>query len=442
MAHTGVSPHAFMEVRYSAPVPGSSVRILNREDYEPTQARIRNSRLTVRGPDGEEVFRYDFGPDHPTDPLEFRFALPPAPPPAAGPPIAAAYCAVWDALRNGAAEEDLSLPARAEIANDDPAAGAAEEDALYVNALTLRARLGDGHYRCVAARLDGATAAFEFPFEGVGNAVARRMLIALRVSAPAEAAPRATADALRGRGPLDATQRLVTFALTRPQPGQGAAAGAGVVAGARCAWLEVWQQFVETRLRPVPRASVWSFPPGMTARRATVSLTELIVPRHAPLRPGALPITALPFVWVFVRHRALVPVGEQAAAPRPMLVGPRPPGWTTDRPSAAAAPPGWVNRADTLRFVCAVPSARMCGEAAYSNLSGGAPVSVQVVDTSLVAALEVCVVLPSWEVLDVVEYDDPDGLVPLEAPGDDHAGVSVLLSLQFDEAPAKRARPE
>lgn len=167
-------------------------------------------------------------------------------------------------------------------------------------------------------------------------------------------------------------------------------------------------------------------------RRATAFLSEVVVPRNALLRSLNTAITNVPFVWCYVRHRALQSAGDQAAIVT-RLVDP-------DRVmDGALQPPAWVTHRDTLWFHLTVPSSRIAGESRYVSLFASNNVPVFTTDSIRSALPEFCFVLPSGEVMDFQQYDDNVAL-PIEAPQDEWAAVNALFVVQFEEPPTKRQR--
>ena len=67
-------------------------------------------------------------------------------------------------------------------------------------------------------------------------------------------------------------------------------------------------------------------------------------------------------------------------------------------------PPSWVQRGSTIRFLLALASARIPGESQFLTLSTDAAVVVELEDAAVSAVPELCFVLPSGDVLDLVEY--------------------------------------
>ena len=102
-------------------------------------------------------------------------------------------------------------------------------------------------------------------------------------------------------------------------------------------------------------------------------------------------------------------------------------------------PPAWIQDRDTLWFQLAIPDARIPGESKYIGLFASNPVPVEVNDNVGASLPEFCLVLPTGEVVDFVQYDDNIPL-PAEVPQDEYACISALLAVQFEEPPPKRQR--
>ena len=102
-------------------------------------------------------------------------------------------------------------------------------------------------------------------------------------------------------------------------------------------------------------------------------------------------------------------------------------------------PPDWITQRDTLWFLLTVPGGRIPGESRYVALGSSNSVPVNVSDTIGSALPEICLVLPSGEVLDFVQYDG-NIVLPAVVPQDEWASISALLTVVFDEPPIKRIR--
>ena len=183
------------------------------------------------------------------------------------------------------------------------------------------------------------------------------------------------------------------------------------------------------------------------ARRANVILSEVLVPRNVIIRSLNAAITSLPFVWCFVRHRAVQLVGDQSIIAN-RLVDPTRGNACTLAPSPAIGkmvdpivqPPAWTLDRDTMIFQLTIPSARIPGESRFIGLASSNTVQVSVIDTVGSALPEFCLTLPSGEVLDLVQYD-PIVSLPDEVPHDECAAIIAMLTIQFEEpAAVKRQR--
>ena len=235
----------------------------------------------------------------------------------------------------------------------------------------------------------------------------------------------AVAAAVAADGPSHSRYRLTLS----PPPPDACSAPAGFVEVS--GYLEVWAHFDAVRRHGDGCGKNMQCRNATVAapRRASVALSELILPRLAAVRRhGGTPVTALPFLWVYVRHRALRPVADAAVyAGRRMMMTPLASG------RAAAAPPGWVYQRDTLCFLASVPAARINGSR-FLSCVGAATVTVEVSDAPAAAVPEVCIVLPSsGEVLDLAEYGDGVPL-PREIAPDENADVHCLLTVHFESS--------
>ena len=204
-------------------------------------------------------------------------------------------------------------------------------------------------------------------------------------------------------------------------------------------YMEIWDSFkIRAAFHQGQVWSVSSFPtqPGVTpgrGRRASVSLGEVLIPRVTTIRSINAAITSISFLWCYVRHRAMRPVGDQSMIvnrvsdpDRVLETFLQPPAWTSDR--------------DTIWFLLTIPSARIPGESRYVGLASSNTVQVMVTDSIGSALPEFCLVMPSGEILDIQQYDG-NIVLPDEVPPDEWASVSVLLTVQFEEPPQKRPRP-
>ena len=253
---------------------------------------------------------------------------------------------------------------------------------------------------------------------------------------PLVVAPKAAASnaaELYGRGLLPDGTGKYAIKLNRPVP-----TGVRGQMSLELGYIEIWDSFkVRTAFHQGQAWSISSFPsqPGAQpgrARRASVSLSEVLLPRYALVRSSNIPVTALPYLWCFVRHRAMQAVGDQSTIIN-RLVEP-------DRVlEASLQPPQWTIGRDTIWFQLTVPSARIPGEAHYIGLASSNAVQVNVTDTIGSALPEFCLVLPSGEILDFIQYDG-NIVLPNEVPHDDWSGINAMLTVQFEE-PVTTKRP-
>lgn len=247
----------------------------------------------------------------------------------------------------------------------------------------------------------------------------------------------------------DAKAKIVADAEPAPRAEAGDSPTAAI--GTTFGYLEMWNAF--SVRSPYHLSNVWSvaslpaqggIAPGV--RRATVALSEVLLPRTTAIRTLNMPVTAIPFLWCYVRHRMMRPLADQSVVIHRLF--------DPDRPlDPHMRPPAWVEQRDALRFQLTIPSAKIPGESRFIGqgslrASGGNPVvgcassntvTVEVVDAVGAGLPEFCLVLPSGEVLDFVQYGDAI-VLPREVIHDEYAGISVLLTVQFDEAPVKRFR--
>ena len=159
-------------------------------------------------------------------------------------------------------------------------------------------------------------------------------------------------------------------------------------------------------------------------------MSEVLVPRAVIIRSISATISSVPYLWCFIRHRAIQPVGDQSTIVN-RLIDP-------DRViSTYLQPPSWTSGRDTLWFQLTIPSSRIPGESRYIGLVSSNVVQVYVTDSVGSALPEFCLVLPSGEILDIAQYDDNIRL-PDEVPQDDWASVNAMLTVQFEEPAPKR----
>ena len=224
----------------------------------------------------------------------------------------------------------------------------------------------------------------------------------------------------------------------------------------RYGYLEVWSTFRTRMYYQLSRE--WTSSAGFPAldgsgvrlanRRGWLSLPELLVPRRALLRTKRTPLTSLPnrrvgvpphpsdspFLWCYVRQRSLRPVGSQAIIIHRICeegVG------GGDAQPLAPAPPGWIHQRDTLRFLLVVGSARIPGESCFITLQSETRALVELTDNPTSALPEVCLVLPSGEVVDYPMYGD---IIPLPAETGGRGGFHSPPS-PLHRWPGMRPRP-
>ena len=202
-------------------------------------------------------------------------------------------------------------------------------------------------------------------------------------------------------------------------------------------YVEVWDAFVtRTAYHQGQAWSASTFPnqPGAAPgpRRATAVLSELVLPRTAVVRTLNVAVLNVPYIWCFVRHRAILPVGDQSVIVHRLSDPGR-------KPDARLQPPAWTTGRDVLWFLLTLSGARVPGEAQYLSLSSSNTVQVWVTDTIGSALPEFCLVLPTGEVVDFEQYDDNIPL-PREVPQDGWACINAMFTIQFEEPPPKRQR--
>ena len=160
-------------------------------------------------------------------------------------------------------------------------------------------------------------------------------------------------------------------------------------------------------------------------QRARVTLPEVLVPRQATIRGLNCPITALPYVWCFIRARHIRAIAEQSTVvPRVAEYG------GVSMHGSSSNPPSWINSGTTVRFLLGLGSARVPGECQFITLSTDASVIVEIEDVIGSALPELCFLLPSGNLLDFAEYDDNIPL-PDECPSDEWAGVHATVRIQL-----------
>ena len=203
-------------------------------------------------------------------------------------------------------------------------------------------------------------------------------------------------------------------------------------------YVEVWDSFkIRTAYHQGQAWSTTSFPsqPGTMpgrGRRASLSLAEVLLPRFATIRSINMTITALPYIWCFIRHRAIQAVGDQSTIVNRLI--------DVERVlEAFLQPPAWILGRDTIWFQLTIPSARIPADTQYIGLASSNVVQVTVTDTIGSALPEFCLVIPSGEMLDFIQYNANIPL-PDEVAQDDWSGISAMLTVQFDEPQVKRQR--
>lgn len=236
---------------------------------------------------------------------------------------------------------------------------------------------------------------------------------------------------LYGRLAMPVGAGLYTLRLSRPVP----TAERGI--SDNLGYIEVWDSFVTRTAYHQGQAwsaSTFPAPPGLAPgpRRAVAILSELVLPRYAIIRSQRMSVLNVSYLWCFVRHRALTPVGDQS------VIVPRlsDPGRNLE---THLQPPSWTGSRDVLWFLLTLPGARIPCGSLYLSISGSNTVQVWVNDTTGSALPEFCIVLPSGEIVDFQQYDDNIPL-PAEVPQDGSAGVSAMFTIHFDEPPPKRRR--
>lgn len=246
------------------------------------------------------------------------------------------------------------------------------------------------------------------------------------------APPVVSSTDILGQSALLPGRALVDFTLSRSLP-----PGTPPYLG----FVEHWNSFVVRC--PFYMASAWAavrFQSGQgrnapTLRRATVALTELIVPRHTLIRSTHSVVSILPFMWVFVRHGSIRMVANQAMIShrlidliRDQVRDPR------------LRPPAWIDDRDTMQFHVAVTSGRIPCSASFIGLCGSNTIHVDVTHDIGTLLPEVCCVLPNGEVLDFVMYDEESIPLPMDVMHDDFASITTMFTVQFDETIATNKR--
>ena len=179
------------------------------------------------------------------------------------------------------------------------------------------------------------------------------------------------------------------------------------------------------------------------------------------IRTRNSPITSVPYVWCYLRQRTLRPVGDQAIITHRVM------DTAKGNPDDFIEPPAWVNNRDTLRFLLALGSSRIPGESQFICLTTDTQAIVDVTDTvgsSLPpggclrrsgvprggSCASPCRAGRSWtspsgmpprgHPPERVMYDEA-GLLPVEVPHDEWAGIYATVRISFlDEPPTKKQR--
>lgn len=240
------------------------------------------------------------------------------------------------------------------------------------------------------------------------------------------APPTVTNTDILGQSPLLPGRLLVDLTLSRSLPGPLMPRYLG--------FIEHWASFVVRC--PFYMASKWSavrFQSGQgtnapTLRRATVALSELIVPRHTLVRSTHSVITILPFLWVFVRHGSIRMVANQAMIAHRLVDEVR-----TSLRDPRLQPPAWIDERDTMQFHVAVTGGKIPCNASFIGLCGSNTIHVDVTHDIGTLLPEVCCVLPNGEVLDFMMYEEETIPLPVDVVHDDFASVTAMFTVQFDE---------
>jgi hypothetical protein len=275
---------------------------------------------------------------------------------------------------------------------------------------------------------------------------------AVVLSFPPDGAPSVVRPTVYGRRPaLPAERRIFRIRLSKAvenAPAVPTAAERGSTSSAKrprlsaaaeeFGFAEVWADFrcpatFHNGTRVMPAALSSCAFAVRQPRQGRLSLAELILPRRQHVAGTGRTVCALPYLWVFVRHRALRPRGDGCIATT---------WWSTitggnDTGAGAGTtrllPPAWVLHRDTVCFAVSVPNGRIPSLCPFMSCSGSAAVAVDVCESPAAAAPEICIVLPSGAVLDWEEEEDPAQQVRESLP-DDNVGIHTHLTLQMDDA--------
>lgn len=249
------------------------------------------------------------------------------------------------------------------------------------------------------------------------------------IEAPAAAVlPSNGTATVYGRGRLPAGSALLEITLTKSLP-----AAEPLLYG----YAELWNRFRSRGYYTQGKAwSSASFPSdgSLVGRRALVMLPEVLVPRTTLIRTRNSAITTVPFLWCYIRQRSLRPVGSQSSIVNRVA--------DLDRSLPGAHyPPDWIDQSDTMRFLLVLGSARIPGESQFITLSTDSSVLVDTLDTPGSSVPEICLTLPSGEILDFQMYDGAADL-PNEVPHDEWAGIYATVRVVFLKDDAKQARAD
>ena len=238
---------------------------------------------------------------------------------------------------------------------------------------------------------------------------------------------------LVGQQPLSSDKVLVDFTLSRDLP-ENVPPWLG--------YIEHWSTFI-TR-SPFYFGSAWSSVRihggqgnnAPTVRRATVSLPEIIVPRSTLIRSLRQPITAISFMWAFVRHGAIQLMANQAMISHRILEES-----LVNRIERTLQPPPWIDSRDTMQFHVAITGGKTPCNSAFIGLSSSNTIQVEVIGSVGGFLPELCFVLPNGEVLDFLMYDEGESSLPFDVVHDDYASMTSMFTVQFESPPdVKRMR--
>ena len=239
--------------------------------------------------------------------------------------------------------------------------------------------------------------------------------------------PPQDAAVVYGRTPLPTTDGFYRIRLTK-----------SVQPGASFGYMELWDEF---RVPAVFQSGGgWSSRAfsvtnhNSNPRRATVTLVDVAVPRTSKIRGLNKNILTVPFLMCFIRHPCIVNSEDQAYMGLQTIAT----GFLGIEEKRR--PPVWVLQRDTVMFTLMITNARVPGDHSFVGLPSSGSAQVLVTGSVLSAFPECCMVLPTGEVLDFVEYDDDTLLLPVEVGYDDSTSINVILNVQFEEPAFKRVR--